>query len=353
MNNNYVSLNRSLQTNTFETFTPTPTPTPIVINSNFLNYPVHTRNYSSQNIQLPNQTHTLPNQTHTLPNQTHTLPNQTHIPVQFISFIPIQYFSQSQNHQQLQQPLQQPQHEQLQPIHEQQQPIQQPIHEQQQPIQQTHHEQQPIQQPQHEQLQPIHEQQQEHQQNDILKNFKYLQLHDTKTSQLKTVIQTPEFNELKNNLDEIKKKLDLLPIVSKPEYEIDCDKKINVVKNELLDKIDKINNKNKDTKNNYINDLFELLKFNQILSDNEINNIKNKLSTNEIDHDTVISFLENKKKLTKHLQFNQYKNNNFNDVLSGKWQVPMPRPPVCITTDNNKVYQYDAHLNNYSLFKKN
>ncbi len=332
MNNNYVSLNRSLQTNTFETFTPTPTP--IVINSNFLNYPVHTRNYSSQNIQLPNQTH--------------TLPNQTHIPVQFISFIPIQYFSQSQNHQQLQQL--QPIHEQQQPIqqpiHEQQQPIQQPIHEQQQPIQQTHHEQQPIQQ-------THHEQQQEHQQNDVLKNFKYLQLHDTKTSQLKTVIQTPEFNELKNNLDEIKKKLDLLPIVSKPEYEIDCDKKINIVKNELLDKIDKINNKNKDTKNNYINDLFELLKFNQILSDNEINNIKNKLSTNEIDHDTVISFLENKKKLTKHLQFNQYKNNNFNDVLSGKWQVPMPRPPVCITTDNNKVYQYDAHLNNYSLFKKN
>ena len=89
------------------------------------------------------------------------------------------------------------------------------------------------------------------------------------------------------------------------------------------------------------------------MTNNEIINIKKKINNNEIDHDTVITYLENKKKLTKQLQFNQYRNtNNYNDLLNGKWQVPIPRPPVCVNnTEINKVYQYDSVFNNYAQFK--
>ena len=112
-----------------------------------------------------------------------------------------------------------------------------------------------------------------------------------------------------------------------------------------------MNDKNKKTKKNYINDLFDLLLSNQIISENEIINIKNKMNLNEIDQDSIISYLENKKTLTKHLQFNNYRNTtNYNNLLSGKWQVPLPRPPVCNNTEINKVYQYDPGFNNYSKF---
>ncbi len=178
------------------------------------------------------------------------------------------------------------------------------------------------------------------------------ELINNKTSE--TPYYSVEYTELKNNLEEIKKKIDNIPASSnKTIYDVDCDKKINVVKNELLDKINKINDKNKNTKINYINDLFDLLISNEVLTNNEINNIRKKIESNEIDHDTIILYLENKKKLTKQLKFNPYRNiNNYGDFLEGKWQVPMPKPPVCINNaEMNKVYQYDAGFNNYAQFK--
>jgi hypothetical protein len=166
-----------------------------------------------------------------------------------------------------------------------------------------------------------------------------------------------DFDDLKNNLILIKKKLDEMP-QSNNNTDIDCTQKIETVKIELLNKINKINDKNKNTKENYINNLFDILISNEILTKNEIINIKKKLNNNEIDQDTVITYLENKKKLSKQIYFNkelgqQFSNVNYdyNNLLEGKWQVPMPRPPVCVSNEQIKVNQYDNYNSNFSTFK--
>jgi len=87
---------------------------------------------------------------------------------------------------------------------------------------------------------------------------------------------TNELNELKNNISYIKNKLETIPTISNVINDVDCDKKINIVKTELSNKIDTINNNNKNTKNNYINNLFDLLYTNEIITHNEVINIKKK-----------------------------------------------------------------------------
>ena len=166
-----------------------------------------------------------------------------------------------------------------------------------------------------------------------------------------------DFDDLKNNLLLIKKKLDDMP-QSNNNTDVDCTQKIENVKIELLNKINKINDKNKNTKENYINNLFDILISNEILTKNEIINIKKKINNNEIDQDTVITYLENKKKLSKQIYFNkelgqQFSNVNYdyNNLLEGKWQVPMPRPPVCVSNEQIKVNQYDNYNSNFSTFK--
>ena len=337
MNNNYISLTRALQNNNFYTPNSVINRNNIInntINSDFLDFPKQTRNTNLQPDLL----------------------NQSQVPVQYVNQAPIQYQSQFPVQYVNQAPFQ----------YQSQNPVQYVI-----PVQYVN--QIPIQYVVQNQV-PIQNQNQVQNMNyldlekknkpDILENKPQItenkldilenkiDITENKPDILENKPQTSvEFNELKNNLDEIKRKLDNLP--QNTPVDIDCDKKINIVKVELLDKINKINDKNKDTKNNYIDDLFELLLANEVLTRNEINNIKKRLNTNEIDQDTIITYLENKKKLTKQLQFNQYRNtNNYNDVLTGKWQVPMPRPPVCINnTEINAVNQYDPVFNNYSKFK--
>lgn len=161
-----------------------------------------------------------------------------------------------------------------------------------------------------------------------------------------------EINELKNKISEIKDKLDTIPNVNSPQIiDVDCDKKISIVKNELLEKIDGINDKNKNTKLNYINHLFDLLKNNEIISSNEIINIRTKLSNKEIDEDTIISYLENKKRLSKQFYFDKATNYKYENLFDGKWQVPAQRPPVCISNDLNSIGQYDKFESPFAPFK--
>jgi hypothetical protein len=167
-------------------------------------------------------------------------------------------------------------------------------------------------------------------------------------------IENNDLNDLKTNLFLIKQKLDNIEQTNN--IDIDCTQKIENVKIELLDKINKINDQNKNTKENYINNLFDILISNEILTKNEMNNIKEKLNNKYIDHDTVITYLENKKKNSKQIYFskninNQFSNTSYNNLLNGKWQVPMPRPPVCISNENNKIKQYDNYSPYFSIFK--
>jgi hypothetical protein len=106
--------------------------------------------------------------------------------------------------------------------------------------------------------------------------------------------------------------------------EIECNKQLKIMKKDLSNSILK-----------YIDLLCDELLQNEIISINEIQNIKYKIKNNQIDNNTIINYLENKKTLHKQIsisggdKFTQVPP-NFDNILSGKWQVPMPRPPVCI-----------------------
>ena len=106
--------------------------------------------------------------------------------------------------------------------------------------------------------------------------------------------------------------------------EIECNKQLKIIKKDLSNSILK-----------YIDLLCDELLQHEIISVNEIQNIKYKIKNNQIDNNTIINYLENKKTLHKQIsisggdKFTQVPP-NFDNILSGKWQVPMPRPPVCI-----------------------
>ena len=173
------------------------------------------------------------------------------------------------------------------------------------------------------------------------------------TQSMATQSMTNELNELKDNISYIKNKLESIPMANISSIDADCDKKINIVKTELSNKIETISNNNKNTKNNYINNLFDLLYSNEIITNNEIINIKTKYNNNQIDQDSIIQYLENKKKLNKQifLKKNQQNISNYDNLLNGKWQVPMPRPPVCINNNSDKINNYDISNSSYSSIK--
>ena len=106
--------------------------------------------------------------------------------------------------------------------------------------------------------------------------------------------------------------------------EIECNKRLKIMKKDLSNSILK-----------YIDLLCDELLQNEIISINEIQNIKYKIKNNQIDNNTIINYLENKKTLHKQISISggdkfSKVTPNFGNILSGKWQVPMPRPPVCI-----------------------
>ena len=138
--------------------------------------------------------------------------------------------------------------------------------------------------------------------------------------------------------------------------DLGCEVKINAIKIDLDNKINEITNNVKTTTDNYIQLLFNTLLKNQLISRNEIDNIKLKLIKTEVDTNTIISYLEDKIKLSKTI-FTPISNTflnksdtkyDFDDIFNKKWNVPLPRPPVCISDDPIKVKQNDNFTNNFS-----
>ena len=132
--------------------------------------------------------------------------------------------------------------------------------------------------------------------------------------------------------------------------EFGCNYKIGIIKNEYDNKINEMNKNFKETNNNYLDLLFNILLENQIISHNEIINIKKKIFNEDIDYNTLISYLHNKILLNKSLinlgTTNKY---NLDELLDNKWIPPLPRNKVCIS-ENYKVMQNDEGLSNYSPF---
>jgi hypothetical protein len=160
--------------------------------------------------------------------------------------------------------------------------------------------------------------------------------------------------ELKEKVNDLQNKIDIINKMDR--VDTGCDVKIKKIKNDLTNKINDITNSIKSTTDNYIQLLFNTLLKNQIITQNEIKNIKLRLTKKEIDSQTIISYLEDKIKLSKTIfspisdsVFNQTNsNNNYGDIFNKKWNVPLPRPPVCISDDPIKVKQNDNFFNNFS-----
>jgi hypothetical protein len=134
----------------------------------------------------------------------------------------------------------------------------------------------------------------------------------------------------------------------KSKSDIDCEAKINNVKSELNNQITEIKNKSKDSIDNYIKLLTDVLLKNQVITQNEVNNMNRNLSSGLIDLNTVINYLENKKKLAKNLTINY----NFDNIYLNKWNAPLPRPPICISDDPIRVKQIDQYSTNFAPFTK-
>ena len=160
--------------------------------------------------------------------------------------------------------------------------------------------------------------------------------------------------ELSEKVNDLQNKIDIINKMD-PE-DSGCDVKIKAIKSDLTNKINAITNSVKSTTDNYIQLLFNTLLKNQIISQNEIENIKLRLIKKEIDSRTIISYLEDKVNLSKTIftpisdsVFNQTNSkNNYDDIFNKKWNVPLPRPPVCISDDPIKVKQNDYFFNNFS-----
>jgi hypothetical protein len=152
--------------------------------------------------------------------------------------------------------------------------------------------------------------------------------------------------------------------------------KINEVKSNIVDKIvDKINDKineekpipiksnelNETTTIKYMNLLMDDLRDHNVLNNTDIENIKAKINTKLLTDEEIIVGLEKlivttKAKLKKdpeseyifgkvssdlykplgNLEINKW-DEGYNMLNTNKWQIPMPRPPVCINTTPCKV----------------
>ena len=138
---------------------------------------------------------------------------------------------------------------------------------------------------------------------------------------------------LENEIADIKSKSD-----------IECESKINNVKSELNNQISNIKNKSKESIDNYIKLLTDILLKNQVITQNEVTNMNKNLSSGMIDFNTVINYLENKKKLAKNLTINY----NFDNIYLHKWNTPLPRPPICISENPIKIKQSEEYSTNYA-----
>jgi len=163
-------------------------------------------------------------------------------------------------------------------------------------------------------------------------------------------------SDLKNQINELKNQLQFFTSnnnknISNEFPDLNCAEKIDIVKKELLTKIDTISDK---YINNYVDLLCDDLIKQEILSLNEVQNIKYKIKNNLVDVETIVSYLENKKQLSKQLMLSENSkysdlNYNYKSLLDGKWQIPMPRPPVCIS-DGAQLTQYDKYDSTFSKF---
>ena len=160
--------------------------------------------------------------------------------------------------------------------------------------------------------------------------------------------------ELSGKVNDLQKKINF---INKTNHkDIECDVKIKAIKIDLDNKINKITDSVKLTTNNYMQLLFNTLLKNQIITQNEIENIKLRLIKKDVDTRTIISYLENKINLSKNIftpisdsTFNQTNSkNNYDDIFNKKWNVPLPRPPVCISDDPVRVKQNDSFTNSFS-----
>lgn len=132
----------------------------------------------------------------------------------------------------------------------------------------------------------------------------------------------------------------------KSKSDIECETKINNIKSDLNNQINDIKNKSKESIDNYLKLLTDILLKNQVITQNEVNNINKNLSSGLIDLNTIINYLENKKTLAKNLTINY----NFDNIYLDKWNVPLPRPPICISDDPVKVKQIDQYSTNFAPF---
>ena len=133
----------------------------------------------------------------------------------------------------------------------------------------------------------------------------------------------------------------------KSKSDIDCETKITTIKSELNNQINNIKNKSKESVDNYIKLLTDILLKSQVITQNEVDNMNRNLKTGLIDLNTIINYLENKKKLAKNLTINY----DFDNIYLHKWNAPLPRPPICISDDPIKIKQSEEYSTNFAPYK--
>lgn len=174
----------------------------------------------------------------------------------------------------------------------------------------------------------------------IIENFNDTNTYDLMNNQEITNQYYSNKEDLNNKLASLEN--EIADIKSKSD--IECESKINNVKTELNNQISNIKNKSKESIDNYIKLLTDVLLKNQVITQNEVTNMNKNLSSGMIDFNTVINYLENKKKLAKNLTINY----NFDNIYLHKWNTPLPRPPICINENPVRVKQSEEYSTNYA-----
>jgi len=158
-------------------------------------------------------------------------------------------------------------------------------------------------------------------------------------------------NKIKSNIDD---KIN--------QIKSNIDDKINQIKSNIDDKINQEKpNPSETTTIKYMNLLIDDLREHNVLNNTDIENIKAKINTKILTDDEIIVGLEKLILTTKakqkkepeseyvfgnvssdlykplgNLEINKW-DEGYNMLNTNKWQIPMPRPPVCINTTPCKV----------------
>ena len=160
-----------------------------------------------------------------------------------------------------------------------------------------------------------------------------------------------KINEIKSNIDNKINEEKPIPIKSNIDDKINEEKPIPIKSNEL----------NETTTVKYMNLLIDDLREYNVLNNTDIENIKAKINSKILTDDEIIVGLEKLILTTKakqkkepeseyifgNLSSDLYKplgnleihkwDEGYNMLNTNKWQIPMPRPPVCINTTPCKV----------------